>query len=62
MTIDDRATCEDQVFALHDGFYCIVDGHTYGPWPMVEYARAGLETEKRRARRRREKARGSGRP
>lgn len=40
---------KDQVFAMRDGFYCIVDGRTFGPWALREYAEAGLQVEKRRA-------------
>jgi len=40
---------KDQVIALRDGFYAIVNGKHYGPWPLLEYARAGLQVEQRRA-------------
>lgn len=44
---------KDQVYALSDGYYCMVDGQEFGPWPLIEYARAGLQTERRRAEKRR---------
>jgi hypothetical protein len=40
---------KDRVFRLHDGWYCIVDGHTYGTWETKEIAEAGMATERRRA-------------
>lgn len=43
----------NQVIALRDGFYAMVDGKLYGPWPMKEYAEAGLATEIRRSEKRR---------
>lgn len=39
----------DQVFALRDGFYCIVDGRTYGTWDTKAIAEAGMQVERRRA-------------
>lgn len=41
---------QDQVFALRDGFSCIVAGRTFGPWRMRQYAEAGMATEQRRVR------------
>ncbi len=43
---------KDQVYAMRDGFYCIVSGRTFGPWPFHQYAVAGMRTEQRRAERR----------
>ena len=43
---------EDQVFRLADGFYCLVSGKQFGPWPMKGYAEAGMATEQRRAAKR----------
>jgi hypothetical protein len=40
----------DQVIALSDGFYAFVSGKMHGPWPMLAYAKAGLDVEQRRAR------------
>lgn len=39
----------DQVFCLHDGFYCIVRGRTFGTWKTREIAEAGMAVEQRRA-------------
>ncbi len=44
----------DQVIFLKDGFYAFVEGKLHGPWPMKEYALAGLATEQRRAQKRKE--------
>jgi hypothetical protein len=41
---------KDQVFRLMDGFYCIVDGRTYGTWETKELAEAGMQVEQRRAK------------
>jgi hypothetical protein len=40
---------QDQVYQLREGWYALVSGRTFGPWPLKEYAQAGLETEQRRA-------------
>lgn len=48
---------KDRVFRLFDGFYCFVAGRTFGPWPMAQYAKAGLRVEQRRAARRKAAAR-----
>lgn len=42
----------DQVFRLREGWFAIVRGQSFGPWPMRGYALAGLQTEQRRAERR----------
>jgi hypothetical protein len=39
----------DQVIAMRDGFYAVVNGKLFGPWEMKEYAEAGLQTEIRRS-------------
>jgi hypothetical protein len=39
----------DQVFRLQDGFYCIVDGRTFGTWETKELAEAGMAVERQRA-------------
>lgn len=44
---------QDQVIALRDGFYAVVNGKSHGPWPMKEYAQAGLATEIKRSERKR---------
>ena len=43
---------KDRVYQLQDGWYCVIDGRTFGPWACREYAKAGMETERRRAARR----------
>ena len=49
--------CEDQVFALKDGFYCIVEGKIFGTWETLAIAKAGMEVEQRRAAKRKADAR-----
>lgn len=44
----------DEVIALRDGYYARVDGDLYGPWTMKAYAEAGLKTEQRRAKARKD--------
>lgn len=44
-----RLKTGDLVFRLQDGFYAYVDEGTYGPWVCAEYARAGMQVERRRA-------------
>jgi hypothetical protein len=39
---------KNQVIALRDGFYALVNGRLFGPWRMREYALAGLQVEQRR--------------
>jgi hypothetical protein len=46
----------DQVFALKDGFYCIVDGEIYGTWETRAIAEAGMQVEQRRTEARKQKA------
>lgn len=46
----------DQVFALRDGFYCLVDGRVFGTWETLAIAKAGMEVEQRRAAVRKAKA------
>jgi hypothetical protein len=36
-------------FRLRDGWYILVEGVQFGPWPDVGSARAGYQTELRRA-------------
>lgn len=43
----------DEVYRLHEGWYCIVDGREYGPWLNKGLALAGMATEQRRAEKRR---------
>lgn len=43
---------ENQVVALRDGFYAVVDDKLYGPWAVRGYAEAGLAVEVRRAEQR----------
>jgi hypothetical protein len=40
---------KDQVFALRDGFYCIVDGRVFGAWDTLALAKGGMAVEQRRA-------------
>lgn len=42
---------EDQFFRTSGGWVCMVNGRVFGPWPMKEYAIAGMQTEQRRAAR-----------
>ena len=39
----------NQVFYLHDGWYAIVNGRTFGTWDNKGAALAGLAVEERRA-------------
>lgn len=48
---------ENAVFRLHEGWFCIVAGRTFGPWPLKGYAEAGLAVEQRRHRARAQPAR-----
>lgn len=43
---------KDRVFQLRDGWYCIVNGQTFGTWATKAIAKAGMEVERRRARQR----------
>lgn len=43
---------QDQVIALGGAYWAMVEGHLYGPWEQKEIAQAGLETEQRRAAKR----------
>lgn len=45
----------DGVLCDKDGWWCIVDDRTFGPWPYQSLAIAGMATEQRRAERRRQK-------
>jgi hypothetical protein len=36
-------------YRLRDGWYCIVSGTRFGPWPDKGSATAGYQTEQRRA-------------
>lgn len=40
---------KDRVFQLQDGWYCTVEGRTFGTWMCREYAIAGMAVEQRRA-------------
>jgi len=39
---------KDRVFQLRDGWYCAVDGKTYGTWMSKAIAKAGMQVEQRR--------------
>ncbi len=41
-------------FRLYGGWYCLVKGRQFGPWPDKGTCLAGFETEKRRATKRSE--------
>lgn len=42
---------EHEPFRLKDGWYCLVAGRVFGPWPDKGSASAGRATEQRRAAR-----------
>jgi len=39
----------DRIIQDKFGFYCVVNGKAFGPWPFRKYAEAGLVVEQRRA-------------
>lgn len=45
----------DEVYRLSTGWYCIVDAREFGPWRDKGAATAGMQTEQRRAEKRRER-------
>lgn len=46
---------KDQTYCLRQGeHYALVNGEVFGPWPDAGTARAGMQTEQRRALRRKE--------
>lgn len=46
---------KDRVFHLKDGWYCMVNGQTFGTWATKAIAKAGMEVEQRRAAKRQER-------
>ena len=48
---------QDHIFRVGSGgWYCYVNGKTFGPWQLREYALAGMQTEQRRAEAKKQEA------
>lgn len=46
---------KDRVFQLRDGWYCMVDGRTFGTWVSRAIAVAGMRVEQRRLAKRQDR-------
>jgi hypothetical protein len=51
-----EASMNHDAFRLVDGWYCLVDGYRFGPWPDKGSCQAGYQTELRRFDKRKLKA------